>query len=163
MALWQTLGFVLVGKDSIVAAAGTAGFLLYHTTDDMVDPVLRGAVKDSHCDLHQLRMVYTVVVRLKGPFSPLGLSVLHTMIMEAADLGELMVVGEDEQEDRSDIHAKDLSLVCEGLDGRTVNVQRVDDDREDMVLEEAAVELVARMEFDLDPDDVGTAAAAVAH
>ena len=39
------------------------------------------------------------------------------------------LVVEEVEEDRCDIHAKDLSLVCEGLDGRTANVQRADDDQ----------------------------------
>lgn len=127
-ALWQTLDFALVGKGLIVAVVGIADFSLGRTSDDMVDPALRGVVMDSHCGLHQLRVVYTVVVRLTGPFSPSGLSVLHMVVLEAADLEEL-VVGEDGQEDRFDIHAKDQSLVCEGPDDRTANVLRVDGDQ----------------------------------
>ncbi|KAG4427144.1 hypothetical protein IFR05_017373, partial [Cadophora sp. M221] len=158
-----TLDFALVGKDLIVAAAvGIVGFSLDRTPDDMVDPALRGVVMDSHCALHQLRVAYTVVVvRLTGPFSPSGLFVLHMVVLEAAGLEEL-VVGEDGQEDRSDIHAKDQSLVYEGPDGRTANVLRVDGDQLDMV-QTVVVAAVERMEFDLDLDDVGTVAAAAAH
>jgi len=148
----------------MVKALGTAGALLGRT-QDMIDPALRDAVTDSHCDLAPLMTVCIVEVRLTDPFSPSDLSVLHMVVFEFVDLEDLehlivvvVVVGEMNQEGRCDIHAKDQSLVCEGLDGRTANVLKFDDDQLDMV------QAVERMEFEEDPDGVGTAAAtATAH
>lgn len=97
----------------------------------MVDLALRGVVMASHCDQHLLTAVYTVGVRLMDPFSPSGPFVLHMVVFGAVGLGELVVEG---AEDRCDIHAQDQSLVCEGLDDRTVNAQRADDDQVDVVL-----------------------------
>lgn len=102
---------------------------LGHRADGMVDPGLRDAVMDSHYDLHLLTAVCIVeAVRLMDPFSPSDLCVPHTK-----------EVVEEEEEDRCDIHARDQSLVCEGLDGRTAEVQKVDDGPMD------AVQVVERM------------------
>lgn len=77
---WQTSDSVREGTGSVVVVVGIAGFWLDRTTDDTVDPVLRGAVMASHCGLHLLTAVYTVVVRLTDPFSPSGLFALHTAV-----------------------------------------------------------------------------------
>lgn len=158
----QTSGSALGGKGSVVVAGVAVediagGVLLDHTLAvDMVDPALHDAVMQSHCDLLQLRVVCIAAIRLPGPFSPLSPSVLHMVVSEVAGLEDLVVFGEAEEEldVRCDIHATDQSLVCEGLDGRTANVLRVDDDQADMV------QVVERREFGSDPDDVGTAGAA---
>ncbi len=80
---------------------------------------LRDVVKGSHCDLERRSKAVCIVVavavaevHLTGPSLP---SVL---------VARRKLEGEEVQ---CDIHAKDQSLVCDGLDARTVYVQKEGD------------------------------------